>query len=50
MLRRIEIGMKCNPFFDSFSRGCDPENGISTTCKRGQKLFFREISAKSEFN
>ena len=24
--------MKCNLFFDSFSRGCDPENSISTTC------------------
>jgi hypothetical protein len=28
----IEIGMKCNLFFDSFSRGRDPENNISTTC------------------
>jgi hypothetical protein len=27
----IEIGMKCNLFYDSFSRGCDPENIISTT-------------------
>jgi len=27
----IEIGRKCNLFYDSFSRGCDRENIISTT-------------------